>query len=313
VVKEKKKIWFIAGMLLFLIYFFAAARPIPVETILSARWLHSLESDYPVLIGETPDTETGDLLLFTLGDRFGYVDRQGNFSVNRARKGYISLSETLWAEYEAEPELIEIKNNIDESLGTIKNGGGYPLFLDQRIFLVGNEQNSLSETDREGNILWTYEFAAPLTCIDAAAGLVLTGSLDGVVEVLDSDGRRIFVFEPGGSRFSVIPGCAISRDGTRLGIVSGIDDQRFLLLEQFGNTSGEYKVVYHEFLEDGFRRAVHISFINQDRWIVFEREGGLGIYEIDSRMGEKIVLEDEIAAIDSAGGQELFLDRKSVV
>jgi hypothetical protein len=305
VAKEKKKIWLGAGTLLFVFYFFAAARPIPRETILAPRWLSSLDSDFPSPVGSgaaAPDFS--GLLPFTLGGRFGYTDSEGRFSVNRVKKGEMYLSENLWAEYDAEPERIEIKDTAGETALTIEDPRGYPVLLDGRIFILGSEQNALSGLDGEGKILWTYEFAAPLTCVDAAAGMVLAGSLDGVVEVLNSGGERIFFFEPGGSRYAVILGCAFSGDGSRIGIISGVDDQRFLLLERFGG--GEYKVIYHEFLEDGFRRPVHISFIEQDRWLVFEREGGIGVYEISSRRGTKLALDGEIAAIDRTGGQGLF-------
>lgn len=304
--RDRKKIWIAAGVLLFIIYFFAAARPIPLETILVPRWLSSLETGNPVVIGTPPGAANAELLPFSLGSRFGYVDSNGRFAINKIKKGEVSLSETLWTEYDAEPERIEIRNSADEPVGLIENPRAYPFFLDGRIFLIGVEQNALSEIDQSGAVLWTYEFAAPLTCIDAAAGLVLVGSLDGVVEVLNSGGSRVFSFEPGGSRFSVILGCAISRDGLRMGIISGVDDQRFLLLERFGNTGGEYKVIYHEFLEDGFRRPVYVSFIEQDRWLAFERDGGIGLYEISSRQGRKVGLAGEISAIDRSGGQGLF-------
>lgn len=309
VVKQKKKNGIIAGGLLFILYFFVAARPIPRETILVPQWLSSLESIPVAEAAGEPESAGAPAdagLPFSLGSRFGYVDAQGRFLINRAPKGEVFFSNDLWTDIEPEPERIEIRNWLDEPVLAIDSPRAYPGFLDGRIFLVGSEQNALSEVDSSGTIKWTYEFAAPLTCIDAAAGLVLTGSVDGVVEVLDSAGKRVFFFEPGGSRRAVILGCAISRDGSRLGIVSGIDDQRFLLLERFGGPEGEYKVIYHEFLEDGFRRAVHVAFIDQDRWIVFEREGGVGVYEISSRQGAKIPLKGEIAAIDTAGGGGLF-------
>ncbi|GHU57324.1 hypothetical protein FACS189442_6300 [Spirochaetia bacterium] len=95
--------------------------------------------------------------------------------------------------------------------------------------------------------------------------------------------------------------------GNWLGIISGIDDQRFLLLEHFGLPgSGEYKAGYHEFLEDGFRRAVRISFIDNDSRIAFERQGGLGIYEINNRISRRIPLEGEIAALDAEGSGGLL-------
>ncbi|GHU92285.1 hypothetical protein FACS189479_00710 [Spirochaetia bacterium] len=313
--QEKKKYWLIASLALFAVYVFAAAQPIPKERILIPRWLSSLESGYPLPIanGGSPSAaadaqETiAPYLPFHLGSYFGYVDGAGNFALNRKQQENLSVSETRWAEYAAKPELIEIRDPRGESILTVENVRGYPFFLDNRTFFISDEQNSLSALDDEGNLLWTCDFASPLTCIDAAAGLILTGSLDGMVEVLDSSGKRVFSFEPGGSRLAVILGCSISRDGSRLGIISGIDDQRFLLLERFGPPeSGEYKVSYHEFLEDGFRRGVHISFIDSDNRIAFERQGGLGIYEINNRTGQKIPLEGEIAALDREGSSGLL-------
>jgi hypothetical protein len=320
VAKKKKKFGLIAVLLLFLVYFFAAARPVPVETILTPRWLASVESGYPVFIGEnspgpglqeTPvnSAPPDQTLPFTLGSRFGYVDSRGQFTLNRIKTGYVSLAENYWAEYEAEPELLEIHNPFSNETIQIEKGRGYPLFLDNRIFLIGNEQTTLSALDGSGAVLWAYDFAAPLTCIDAAGGIILTGSLDGVVEIISGGGKQLFSFEPGGSRLSVILGCTISRDGSRLGIISGIDDQRFLLLERFGSAENtEYKVAYHEFLEDGFRRAVFTSFIDGDNRIIFEREGGIGIYNTGSRSSLKIPLDGEIMAVDNNGsGGLLFI------
>jgi hypothetical protein len=306
--KAKKKHRLLICLVLFIIYVFAAARPIPQETVLIPRWFSSLESGYPIAVsGEPsdslPDSAAGQIP-FRLGKRFGYVDQDGRFSINRNLSGKLSLSRDYWAEYEAVPESLDLRNPQGETILKIDQIRGYPLFLDNRIFLIGEEQTSLSALDEGGGILWTYDFAAPLTCIDAAAGMVLTGSLDGAVEVLDDSGRRVFLDRPAGSRISVILGCSLSRNGNMMGIVSGVDDQRFLLLERFG--TGEYRVSYHEFLEDGFRRPVHVAFIDGDSRIVFERQGGLGIYELNSRTSRKVPLEGEVAALDGAGNDGLL-------
>jgi hypothetical protein len=305
--KTKKKHRLLICLALFTVYIFAAARPIPQEIILVPRWLSSLESGYPVAFsGELPDSPASEAepIPFRLEKRFGYVNQDGRFSINQVLSGKLSLSRDYWAEYEAIPESIDVRDPRGETVLKIEKGRGHPLFLDNRIFLVGDEQTSLSALDERGEILWTYDFAAPLTCIDAAAGMVLTGSLDGAVEVLDASGRRVFLDRPAGSRISVILGCSLSRDGNMMGIISGVDDQRFLLLERFG--TGEYRVSYHEFLEDGFRRPVHISFIDRDNRIAFERQGGLGIYELNTRISRKIPLEGELIAMDGAGNDGLF-------
>jgi len=303
VAQQIKKIRIVIIVLLFIAYFIIAARPIPREIVLAPAWLSSLlsgsSSEYTSLYNE------GQLIPFTLGSRFGYVDISGNFAFNKVKTGDIYLSEKFWTEYDAEPERIEIKNTSEETILSVENPGGYPFFLDNRIFILGSEQNSLSEIGSGGEILWTYDFGAPLTCIDAAAGMVLTGSIDGVIEILDSQGKRIFYFEPGGSRDAVILGCAISSNGSRVGIISGIEQQRFLFLERFGG-SNEYKVIYHEFLDTGFRRPVRISFIDNDSRLVFERMGGIACYNIKSRRMMRIPLEGQIAAIDNSGDDGFF-------
>jgi hypothetical protein len=220
VAKTKKKFWVILGGLIFLAYVFVAAQPIPEETILLPRWLSSLETNLQVSLGGS-SPEPSAIIPFRLGDRFGYVDDSGRYINNRLLEGkYLSISSERWSEYEAKPSSLQVLDPENQTLMTIDNPGAYPLFLDNRTFLLGNEQNSVSAVDSGGNILWTYDFSSPLTCIDAAAGFVLAGTLDGVVELLDSRGRLVFFFEPGGSRLAVILGCAISQDGTRLAIIS---------------------------------------------------------------------------------------------
>jgi hypothetical protein len=238
-----------------------------------------------------------------MGNRFGYIDTAGKFVINQVKKENLSISEDHWAEYGARPTRIEVRDPRNNTAAVLEAPQGYPLFLDNRIFLVNNEQHSLQAMDASGKILWNYDFAAPITDVDAAAGLVLAGFLDGTVELLDESGSRVFFFEPGGSRLAVICGCRISRDGSRLAIISGYDNQRFLLLERFGDS---YKVIYHEFLSKGFRREVHLAFIDHDRRVAFERDGGLGIYDISTRNSVQVKLDGRITAIDESGEDDLL-------
>jgi hypothetical protein len=303
--KGKQRYFYFLGFPVFIVYVFIAAQPIPRETILVARWLSSLESNYPITVNSgdgAGDLPAQGFLPFKLGNRFGYVGENGHFIINNIKKERtrISISDENWAEYEALPASIQVFDSRNNPVLTIENPTGYPVFMDNTIYIVGNEQNSLTALDSGGEALWTYDFPAPLTCIDGAAGYVLAGTLDGTVELLNSSGRPVFpAFEPGGSRRLAIYGCAISKDASRLAVISGIDDQRFLLLERSGDT---YKVVYHEFLSDGFRGEVYVSFIENDSRIAFEREGGLGLYDIASRTSIFLPLEGEIAALDNTGG-----------
>jgi len=301
--KAKKVRWYIPGLLAFIAFIFITPAPIPMETVLKPVWITSLASNNPIALGNDPQREKDDnaLFPFTLGNRFGYVGEDGNFAINRLRNGYISLSENSWAEYDSTPSLIQVMNPMDEGVFSIEAPKGYPMFLDNRTFIVGNEQNFINALDDSGATLWTYYFAAPITCVDAAGRYLLAGTLDGEVILLDASGVPVIApFEPGGSRLSVILGCAISEDASRFALVSGIDEQRFLYLERSGDT---YKVIYHEFLGSGFRRPVHIGFIDNGGKIVFEREGGLGIYSIGGRGSVRVGMEGEIAALDDSGDE----------
>jgi hypothetical protein len=319
--QKSKNIRIVIIFLLFFAYFLAAARPVPREAVLAPQWISSLNvQTVDGTSGQTYSLRTPSsgnvnaagaspeiLLPFALGDHFGYINSSGQFILNNTRTGNIALTGKMWAEYSAIPSEIKINYIGSDKVISIDDPRGYPVLLDDRIFIFGSEQNSLSEIDADGNTMWTYEYGSILTCIDVAAGLVLTGSIDGVIEILDSEGKRIYNFSPAGSRITTIYGCALSRDGSRIGVVSGIDPQRFILFERFGSSdSGEYRIIYHEFLDAGFRREVLVTFIDEDRRIIYERAGGIGCYSMRSRRGVFIPLAGDIAAVDYSGDQGMF-------
>ena len=305
---EKRKRNLIAIGAIFIVYSIVAVRPVSLETVLVPRWLSSMESGPPISFGEQtpPPGAVSDVLPFTMDRRFGYVGMDGQFLLNRERTGQVSISGERWAEFDAEPESLTLYGIDGEALLVIENSGGYPFFLDGRVFVIGSGQDSVSEIGGRGEVLWTFDFPSPVTSMDAAAGLLLAGLLDGVAVLVDGMGRQVFSFDPGGSRFSVILGTAISADGSQLVIISGIDSQRFLFLERFGAGPGDYRVVYHEFLGEGFRRPVHVAFIENGRHVVFERHGGLGIFDTASRLTRNVEVDGRLRALDGSGGQGLL-------
>jgi hypothetical protein len=300
VAKEKKIYFIIIAILGFIAYILLAAQPIPQETILTNNWLLSLE-DAPE---ETP--RSNSQIPFTLGKRFGYVGSNGALLLNQERGNAFSLSADYWTEFDAAPEELVIHDPLSNVVVTLENPSGYPLFMDGRIFIISKDQTTLEEIDKAGNSLWKYDYEAPLTCIDAAGGYVLTGTLDGMIDLLDSGGNSLFPsYAPGASRIPIILGCRISADGSKLAVVSGIDKQRFLFLEWYGDN--DYRVTYHEFLEgEGFRREVQMTFIENDSRVVFEQEQGLGIYDVKTRSTLTIPVQGKLEALDEDGRSGLF-------
>ena len=100
--KADKKIGFIAGIVLFAVYFFLAARPVPLESVLIPCWLNSIETGTPAYLGGVAVGEEGaagipQRIPFNLGNRFGYVSRDGILSVNQIKKANVWLSRERWA------------------------------------------------------------------------------------------------------------------------------------------------------------------------------------------------------------------------
>ena len=309
-VANKKKVYFsILAIFAFIAYTLLAAQPVPPETILTNNWLVSLSSDQE---NEEPSVSK-TLIPFKLGSRFGYVDNNGTLFLNKEQELTVSISSEFWAEYDPAPRVLTINDPLSGAGIILENPLSYPVFMDGRILLISKDQTSLQEIDREGKVLWQYDFEAPLTCIDAAGGYILTGSLDGMIDLLDRQGNRLFPsFAPGVSRIPVILGCRISKDGTKLAIVSGIDKQRFLFLEWYGNN--DYRITHHEFLSgEGFRREVQMAFIENDTRVVFEQEAGLGIYDVKSRSSITLSLPGQaegfpvrLETLDEEGASGLF-------
>jgi hypothetical protein len=284
----------------FLLYAFLAACPVPPETVFVPQWLQSLTSGYP-----QAEILEESLVPFDFGGNFGYVSPGGNFTINQARSGYLAQSERLFAEFSGKDEKIEVRDFLNRAVFTLNDKRGYPFFRDKRIFIISSEQHSISETDKTNNILWSFDFSSPVTCVDAAAGLLLVGELDGTLELIDGGGKRLYTAEPSGSRIPAIYGCAISASGTKIAAVSGLDHQRFLVIELDG---GVWRITHHEFLDEGFRRPVHVKFVDNERRVVYEREDGLGIYHLDSRSSERVPIDGRILHIeDSPEDRMIFL------
>ncbi|GMO31024.1 MAG: hypothetical protein Ta2F_06100 [Termitinemataceae bacterium] len=303
---EKKKYKVIIVLAIFISYALIAAEPVPQETVLQLQWIKSLESGYK---SEITDIQAQDanyantLIPFKLDNHFGYISEDGSFALNKTRQGYISINKDFFAEYSGTDNKIALKDSSGNTVFTIENKQAYPFFLDNRIFLMHKEQNAISELNKEGDVLWTFDFPSLISAADASGDFLLCGMIDGTVMLVDNKGKLVDSFSPSGSRVSVVYGCAISKDGTKAAVICGLDKQRFIFFEQLNST---WRITYHSFLDNGFRRPVFIQFADNDGRVVYERENAIDIYEIQTRKSYTIPLDYKIEHIQG-GSPLLFL------
>jgi hypothetical protein len=242
-------------------------------------------------------------LPFRLGNRFGYFTDTGDILYNDIVSYNVALSGSAWSNYPAVPDSVNF-NAPDGSKLFSLNNPGYPYILNDRLFMIDTDRGGSSEFDRSGAKKWSRQYSSVITSMDAAAGLTLTGLLDGRMVLVDSSGRSVFEFSPGGSGIPVILGCALSPTGEYIALVCGIDKERFVLLQRKPDS---YKVVFHDYLPSDFRRQVKVVFLQSSQKVVFEQEGKLGILDIRKGRLEDIPFSGRLFSIESGSYKDFFV------
>ncbi len=147
-------------------------------------------------------------------------------------------------------------------------GNSTPIARNGSLFVYNRDVGRLSRVDpSNGALIWTREFLSTLTVLDSADGRTLVGLLDGRALVLNPDGEILLRYLPGGSRVEAIYGGSLNSDGTALALVSGLNPQRFILLEERKNG---FRPVSHHDTESDFRRFVPVGFVGDDNRVLYE-------------------------------------------
>ncbi len=273
---KKRRKWIILYVLFFIAYLFIASTPIKKELCLSPLW--TLSTQKPPTPSE-PAAASEILYPFLSLDSFGYFSPDGNIVLAQDRDDSLRLSPNFWSKDDAVTGRSEFFNPLGDRL-FVSSEPGESFFDDNRIFILSPNQNSVSAFNKSGELLWRRDFPAPITALDAASGLFLAGLLNGAIELIDSSGKALFKFTPGGSRVGVIYAARLCSGGSGIALVSGIDPQRFLYLEGEGEA---YKVVHHEYLPGELRRPVKTAVPASGSVVVYERTDGLGFFKVSDR------------------------------
>ncbi len=284
--KNGKRLVFL-GILAFVIYFFAATMPAEEELMVIPEWRTSLETTVGNTVADSSTAETAkvqastaaSLFPFLVATRFGFADMDGHVVFSHEDDGTVELSKQAWV-----VKASDSHSTVSGPEGAERYGiedQGLPFFIEDRLFTISTEQNELSSFSGTGEKKWSRVFPSPITCIDGRGSLVAVGLLDGGVQILKAaSGVEVYAFAPGGSSYPVILGIRLSEDGTKIAMVAGIDPQRFLIVEE---SNGAYKVAHHEYLSSSFRRPIALSFLEAGRYVAFETDQGLSVY--DSKSG----------------------------
>jgi len=146
---------------------------------------------------------------------------------------------------------------------------GFPVSRNGSLFIYNGKTGAIDKINTEnGNIQWSLQFISPLTVIDSIEGITLLGFLDGKALVIGKNGETVFTYRPGGSRVEAVYGGALSSDGKFIALISGLDPQRFILLEKRENG---YRPVAHHDTGTVFRRPVSVGFVRHNKEVLYEK------------------------------------------
>jgi hypothetical protein len=140
-------------------------------------------------------------------------------------------------------------------------------------------------------------FPCQISAFASGETLSVGGTIDGWLEGIDKNGKKVFSFSPGGSRLPVVLGTAVSDSGDWIATVSGIDKQRLVVL---GRGGVEYRVKSHRYLESDFREPIRVVIMEDDTHVLYRREDGVGVWSVDGKVDEvlPVMAEDFDVSVD---------------
>lgn len=290
--KNNVTVKIIIAMVIFcLLYILLAFQTLSTEFHLTPEWTIDIAS------AEATNT-TEELIPFRLGQNIGYFTETGVVAAHIPYPFKATISDKFYATYGTDSSSVDFYSATGEMAGTI-DAAGYPFFDSSRIFIMLPGGNAFAKCSDNGALEWKFESYAPITAFSSSENGTVVGLADGAVISFDNDGRQTQNFSPDGSGVPVILGAAISQDGKTLALVSGQNQQRFVVVQK--NDDGPSKVIFHEYLEKDFNSQVYVKFDGDGKTIYYNYNGGLGIVNLEKLTSKHVPLDGRIIQIEAIG------------
>ncbi len=240
------------------------------EHILIPERILDLENPENII---NPDTQ--GVVSFSMGDYFGYFTENLDLTYIDRLDYKVSISDSVFINYPKIPQILDVQNSNGTGRSIIETTG-YPMIIGSRIVIISDSFISLY--DLNGNLYWKKEILSIITSLSLTEHQVLISYLDGYCELISMSGETEFTYRPGGSRIDAVYSASISSDGQYISVISGLDPQRFILLQ---NRKEEYKPIFHFELQEEFRRSISMYFSEDNSQVFFENSAGINIFDVN--------------------------------
>jgi hypothetical protein len=269
-----KKIIILAITLIFIVHFIIFPKRIGKETFFI------LKDDLRVSQASLRPESDGERFAFKLDDYFGYLDEQTQLSYLIELEHRVQASHDYFIVFDGEQFVHTVKNNRALAVGSIE-AEGVPFIQGHKVFFIDAPSGRLQLFQVSGELLWSYDVGSFISAFYSNEAMLAVGTLDGRVVLLDYEGQELGVHRPEGSRLKGIYGIGISPSGAYVGVVAGVDPQRFIL---FQRGMRGYTPIFHQNMNTNFRRTVQVVFDEHENFVYYEGLNELFMHKItDSR------------------------------
>jgi len=290
-------------------YFFVCPEPLSKELSAIPRWKSILpatggEFRPNGLPAESPEIRQ---IAYSTSGRFGYFLSDGTVAFMTEATGNFAISDAMYITIPGNGSSGVLRTSGNKEINAIKEIS--PFFSSNRLFSAKADGTGVASFDDGGNLKWSYIFPCQLSAFASNGELSVGGTIDGWLEGIDNDGKKIFSFSPGGSRLPVVLGTAVSGSGKWIAAISGIDRQRLIVL---GRGGADYRVASHRYLESDYREPVRVVIMDDDTHVLYRRDDGVGVWSVDGKVDAvlPVIAEDFDVSIDASHGVALLTARQ---
>lgn len=283
--KRKKKLLY---LFLLLIYFLVAPEIENRQIAIIPAWRTSIGT-----LNEVAPVEDSVAIPFRIGNAFGYFDESGKVVYRDSVYYNATQTDSKFINYPKVSDNFVI-NKYDGSFIANIEDGGFPFFINNRLFVFSQNSKVVSEWDTQGKKLFDYESESEITSCDVNDKTFIAGFVDGSVVIGDEDAKFTKLVKPEISRINTVYGVAISADSDYVAVISGIDPQYMFLMKK---KNSEYARVYTYQFGDELRYSRYISFSDDGKYLYFEEGSTFYCYDILSKKLSSVDIGKKITGI----------------
>lgn len=284
-------------ILIFFGYFFVFGRQLNPEISFIPLWVESLESE------EVRGKEVkGRFIDFQLDGKFGYLNSDGEVLFSENLLNGVAIDNNGFINYSRQNDVLVLKDVEGQFLSTVEISG-YPYFAAKRRFVISYDSNGLSEIGDDGSIVWRKAFSSSISSVSATNTSALIGTVNGKIQLLESNGNVLFSYDSKGSRINVVYGGSVSLDGEVLITVTGIDPQ---LLSLWKKSDKEYQVQSTWSLKSELRRHSVTGFSDDGLYAYVEADSEVLVIELKNKKLSSIPMTGRLQNIYFYGNSNLI-------